>query len=673
MADADKELRPRQGTSAIFDSLYYLSSSESPWNHTLVGWTGEITQATDYFPSAVPTQAPPSSNRLQQISAPIPVNGAQSQSQSQGEGIRVTKADRQRLEKRLAKDRCRTVPVWLADGTDGAHGDLFLKDQTRWRRYAERELYNLFHYKQHEPREGSKEHTWWEDYCQLNKEFADRILQIYTPGDVVWIHDYQLMLLPRLLRQRIPHMYIGFFLHSPFPSSEYLRCLSHRKEILDGVLGANMMGFQSHGFSRHFSSSCTRVLGLDSSPAGINAYGGHVAADIFPIGIDAKGVEKAAFNDPSIDEKVAGLKDLYAGKKIIVGRDRLDTVRGVAQKLMAFEMFLERYPEWREKVVLIQVTSPTSVEQQKEDSEHKLAAKVSDLVSRINGRFGSLSFAPVQHFPQYLTRDEYYALMRVADVGLITSVRDGMNTASLEYVICQRDHYGPLILSEFSGTAASLSHAIQINPWDLAGVAKAINEALGMSPEEKKTLHGKLYSYVTTNTVQAWVSNFLHRLLTNLSSFDQSTATPVLDKTSLLAQYRKAKKRLFMLDYDGTLTPIVKEPSAAVPTDRVIRTIKTLASDPRNAVWIISGRDQNFLNQWMGDISELGLSAEHGSFMREPQKENWENLAEHVDMSWQSDVMDIFQQYTEKTQGLLHLPLTLPGDHQSHAGANTTD
>lgn len=412
-----------------------------------------------------------------------------------------------------------------------------------------------------------------------------------------------------------------------------------------------MVGFQSYSYSRHFSSCCTRVLGFDSSSAGVDAYGAHVAVDVFPIGINAAATQRVALQDEAVSEKVKAIRELYAGKKLIVGRDRLDAVRGVAQKLQAFEIFLERYPEWREKVVLIQVTSPSSNNQDENDPDNKFVNKISDLVSRINGTYGSLSFAPVQHFPQYLSKEEYFALLRVADVGLITSVRDGMNTTSMEYVIAQKDHEGPLILSEFSGTAGSLGSAIHINPWDLGGVADAIDRALTMSAEERKDQHEKLYRHVITNNVQAWANNYLRRLMTNLSSFDQSFATPALDRAKLLSQYRKAKKRLFMFDYDGTLTPIVKDPQSAIPSDRVIRTIKTLASDPDNAVWIISGRDQAFLDEWMGHITELGLSAEHGSFMRHPRSEEWENLTEKTDMSWQSDVMQVFQHYTERTQG----------------------
>ena len=587
-------------------------------------------------------------------SGSVPVDGSNRKpvAQPHGDTLRITKADREQLERQLLHSRDgKIVPVWLVGENDDENGDVKLKDQPRWRRYAEHELYTLFHYKQHEPTNGRAERKSWADYYLMNQKFADRIVEIYQPGDIVWIHDYHLLLLPSLLRQRLPHVFIGYFLHVPFPSSEFMRCLSRRKEILTGVLGANMVGFQSFSYSRHFSSCCTRILGFDSSSAGVDAYGAHVAVDVFPIGIDALAVSRTAFGDPSIEAKITRIKEQYAGQKIVVGRDRLDTVRGVAQKLMAFEKFLEKYPEWREKVVLIQVTSPTSVEDEKEDTGHKIANKISDLVARINGMYGGLEYTPVFHFPQFLSRDEYFALLRVADVGLITSVRDGMNTTSLEYVVCQKDNHGPLILSEFSGTAGSLTAAIHINPWDLGGVAESINRALTMSPESKAEQHAKLYKHVTTQTVQVWSDNYLKRLLTNLSSFDQSIATPALDKSKLLNQYRRSKKRLFMFDYDGTLTPIVKDPQAAIPSDRIIRTLKTLAADPRNSVWIISGRDQAFLDEWMGHISELGLSAEHGSFIRLPRTDDWQNLTEKFDMSWQKEVMEIFQHYTERTQG----------------------
>lgn len=612
-----------------------------PQRHT---WTNDETSKQSPLDKSSPA--------LKKACAPIPVDARQKPTFIPADSLNVTADDRHSLEKQLSTTKFGNIlPVWLSDELETPEQDIHLKDQGRWRRYAEREIYPLFHYKQHGPTDGRSERRWWDDYQRLNRAFADRILETYQPGDIVWIHDYHLFLLPNILRQRVPGIYIGFFLHVPFPSSEFLRCLTKRKDILTGMVGSNMIGFQSYTYSRHFTSCCTRILGFESTPAGIDAYGGHVAVDVFPIGIDVQSVRKLAYGDPEIEETISDVKKLYAGKKIIVGRDRLDSVRGVTQKLMAFEMFLERYPQWRGKVVLIQVTSPTSMEELKEESDSKLSTQMSHLVSTINGKYGSISFVPVQHYPQYISRLEYFALLRTADVGLITSVRDGMNTTSLEYVVCQHANQGPLILSEFSGTAGSLLDAIHINPWDLGGVASAINKALTMEPKAKQEQHEALYKYVTTHTVSGWCDKYLKRLLTNLSSFNQSIATPALDRAKLLAQYRRSRRRLFMFDYDGTLTPIVKDPQAAIPSDRVIRTIKTLAADPKNSVWIISGRDQNFLEEWMGHISELGLSAEHGCFLRRPRSEEWENLTAKSDMGWQREVMDIFQHYTERTQG----------------------
>ena len=661
-------LQSRRGTSALFDSFSYLSSPKTPWKHTLVAWTGEI-QTLAETPSEAQRSASTSragvpqpkssgssrstSKSLDKAFAPIPVYPQLNhQSKTLADGIKINKNDRQRLESLLRKDENGVIlPVWLSDEGEDPDADLHLKDQSRWRRYAEHELYTLFHYRQHAPDDGRAEKRWWADYVRMNQLFADRILDIYQAGDIVWVHDYHLMLLPHMLRQRIPSVYLGFFLHVPFPTSEYLRCLPRRKDVLEGCLGASMIAFQAFSYSRHFSSCCERILGFEASSAGVDVYGAHVAINVFPIGINVEAVRMAAFEDALIEKTVTAIRQLYAGKKIIVGRDRLSTVRGVAQKLMAFEKFLARCPEWRDRVVLIQVTSPTSVEEDQEDSQHKIEHKISDLVSKINGEYGSLSHSPVQHYPQYLSRHEYFALLRIADVGLITSVRDGMNTTSLEYVVCQKENHGPLILSEFSGTAGSLRDAIHINPWDLGGVARAIKRALEMPSEERDKAHLKLYSHVSTHPISRWCNSILKRLLTNLASNNRNALTPALDGHVLKPHYSKANRRLFLFDYDGTLTPIVKDPTAAIPSDKVLRTMKSLAQNPKNAVWIISGRDQQFLDEWMGHIPELGLSAEHGCFIRQPRSEVWENLTTMIDMNWQVDVMNTYQYYTEKTPG----------------------
>ncbi|KAH8122297.1 hypothetical protein ACSS6W_005022 [Trichoderma asperelloides] len=648
------DLKPRRGQSALIDSFAYLSSDATPWNHTVVAWTGEIGNPDDdpLSPPDTPSATVNAATSVNALSAPVPIDATtRLPTPPPVDGLWIPKAEQARLEQQLSHSKTiRTVPVWLADESEATDDGIMLKDQARWRRYAEHDLYTLFHYKQHEPTDGRKERAQWADYYRMNQKFANKIIEIYKPGDVVIVHDYYLLLLPSMLRQRVPNMYISFFLHSPFPSSEFLRCLPRRKEVLEGILGSNLVGFQSYSYSRHFLSCCTRILGFPSDTLGIDAYGTRVQVGVFPIGIDAAKVATAAWAD-EVNAKHAALLKMYEGKKIIVGRDRLDSVRGVAQKLQAFERFLEMYPHWREKVVLIQVTSPTSVAAEKDDPENKVASRVNELIIKINGEYGSLGFSPVQHYPQYLNQAEYFALLRAADIGLITSVRDGMNTTSLEYIICQKDNNGPLILSEFSGTAGSLRDAIHINPWDITGVAEKINTALTMPSEERTKMQASLYDHVTTQNVQSWISKFVRKVHTVLGESNSALSTPLLDRALLLSRYRSAKKRLFMFDYDGTLTPIVREPSAAVPSERIIRYLKSLAADSRNAVWIISGRDQEFLQQHLGHISQIGFSAEHGSFMRDPGSEEWINLAEKFDMGWQSEVMEVFQKYTDRVPG----------------------
>ncbi|KAF8952204.1 threalose-6-phosphate phosphatase [Haplosporangium bisporale] len=484
----------------------------------------------------------------------------------------------------------------------------------------------------------------WDDYVFVNQQFADAIIEQYQPGDIVWIHDYHLLLVPHMLRQKLPSAAIGVFIHAPFPSSEIFRCLPKRVEILNGLLGANQIGFQTYSYARHFISCCTRVNGYESTPRGVDAMGSTVWVGTFPIGIDAERVERQR-KAPGVLPKMDAIRKTYKGKRIIVGRDKLDLVKGVQQKLQAFEKFLNDYPDMQGEVVLIQVTSPPLVE------NPKLEAKIAELVAHINGTYGSLNFTPVHHYHQHIDRDEYYALLSVADIGLITSVRDGMNTTSLEYIMCQQENHGPLILSEFTGTAGSLSGAMMVNPWDYQGVAKVIYDALHLSEADKLVRHNQLHKHVLSHTAQYWAKNFISELILNVGTWDQSTPTPYLDLGVTTNRYHKANKRLLMFDYDGTLTPIRKTPGAAVPQEHMLKALTALAEDPKNIVWIISGRDQKVLEEWLGHIDDLGFSAEHGSFMRQPGSKKWVNLTESMDMGWKNDVIEIFTYYSERTQG----------------------
>ncbi|CEI91267.1 hypothetical protein RMCBS344292_05564 [Rhizopus microsporus] len=510
-------------------------------------------------------------------------------------------------------------------------------------------LWPVFHYLERSSSCSSRvEKSYWDDYVAVNRQFAKTVIDRYQPNDIIFINDYHLLLVPEMIREALPDAAIGIFIHVTFPSSEVFRCLQTRNEILQGILGANLVGFQTYSYARHFISSCTRVLGCETTQIGVSHHGTLISVGAFPIGVDCARVSQFS-KQPGVQPKMNAIRDMHSGKKIIAGRDKLDSTKGILQKLHAFEGFLRDYPEWRNKVVLIQVATPTH-------GEHsKLEAKISETVSHINGKYGSLEYTPIHYYHQDIDRDEYYALLSVADLLLITCSRDGMNTTSYEYVLCQhhKNEPGQLILSEFTGTAGSMSAAILVNPWDYAEVAKSINDALTMSLDEKVTRHEQLYRHVTSRTADFWAHSFIKHLVTISQQHDlQSRATPSLNSSKLLTDYKAAKKRIMFFDYDGTLTPIVSVPSAATPSPEMLKALQGLCNDPKNIVWVISGRDQATLDEWLGsNIKNIGLSAEHGCYVKPVGSSEWQSVVDGLDMSWKSDVIEIFDYYTERTQG----------------------
>ncbi|KJZ68894.1 hypothetical protein HIM_11716 [Hirsutella minnesotensis 3608] len=505
------ELKHQYHRSAQLDSLAYLSSNQNSWGHTVIAWTGEIGHASDdasSSPDAIPAMAPSSTC--------ISFGGhLQNHEETRADEVFINYSDKSNLEEQLYSEDMRTLPIWLANDSDITENGIRLKKQSRWRRYAEHDLCALFHYRQHPPTDGRKENSRWHDYYRMNEAFANKICDIYQPGDIVMVHDYYLMLLPKMLRQRHPGIHVLFFLESPFPTSELVRCLPRRREILEGVLGSNLIGFQSFHFAQHFANSCTRILDYPASSEGVDVPGARANIGVFPAGIDVSKITSLAYTN-SVRNKCAELRKLYQGKKVIVGCDPWDRLGGVDKKLQGFGCFLERYPQWRENVVLVQLIGPATIEDNDGD-ESKYASKVSELASSVNRTYGSLGFTPIQMHAHHLSQDEYFALLRLGDAALNTCVREGMSTVSLEYIICQRDTHGALILSEFSGTASSLEEAIQVNPWDVTEMADQINKALTMTMARRRHLHKTLHRRVSEGNVEFWVNSILQRLVQGIA------------------------------------------------------------------------------------------------------------------------------------------------------------
>lgn len=522
--------------------------------------------------------------------------------------------------------------------------------------YCKTILWPIFHYQvpDHPKSKAYADHS-WEFYRNVNRAFADQVIASYKRGDTIWVHDYHLLLVPQMVREKLPDAKIGFFLHTAFPSSEVFRCLSTRKELLEGMLGANLIGFQTDEYASHFLQTCSRLLAVETTQEGVQIDDHFVNVTSSPIGINPTMFQQAR-EDDEVGEWVRTIGERYKDKAIIVARDKLDHVHGVRQKLLAYELFLNRHPEWREKVVMIQVATSSS-------EQTELLTTVSDICTRIDSVHSTLAHQPLVFLKQDIGFAQYIALLTIADVLMISALRDGMNLTAHEYIACQdgkgsEKMYGPLILSEFTGSASVLGdQTILINPWDYSGQADAIKRALEMGNEDRRVRWNRLHEIVDKQTGRHWsetLTKELDRVFTEHHA-RASASVPRLSVTQVSEKYKAAEKRLFIIDYEGTLAP--HKTSSGIPLGspvRVIETLNDLMSDPKNVVYVMSGRKPEELENHFRTLPKVGLIAENGCFVREYGMDNNEwtpfiNL-EEVD-TWKKQVRGILEYYQERLEG----------------------
>lgn len=482
-------------------------------------------------------------------------------------------------------------------------------------------LWPLFHYIPFNLGERSYHIYMFRAYVRVNRFYANAIIDEWRKSGVdeadamFWIHDFQLCLVPKMLRELLPNARIGFFLHIPFPTREVFRQLAPRKELLEGMLGADLLGFHTFDYARHFLTTCERVLGLRTRPCAIDNKGVDVHIAVYPFGIDTD-TFIAATRQNSVIEMTARLKQSLAGKKIVVGVDRLDYIKGIPHKLLAIEHFLEHHPEWIGRVVFLQVTTPSTSASME---YHMFRAEILEMVGRINGRFSTIEDTPIHYREVQMTLEELCALYSSADVMMITSIRDGMNLISYEYIVCQKGSNGVLILSEFAGAAKNLPGAVLVNPWDVDGVSDAIFRSLEMAEVERELRHHKLYRQVIKHTSAAWGVSFIDDLI-KFTALRNAMRKPLIElPTDYVSQtYKEAKgKRLFALDYDGTLQRFFSHPELTYPTKELLGILKRLTNDERNIVFIMTGRQKATVSEWFDGI-EAGFAVEHGFSIRWP-------------------------------------------------------
>jgi len=483
---------------------------------------------------------------------------------------------------------------------------------------------------------------YWNAYQEVNQLFATVLSEHVEEGDIIWVHDYQLLLLPALIRKLFPSVSIGFFLHIPFPSYEIFRILPWRKEILDGVLGADQIGFHTFGYMRHFLSATYRIAGYEHNFGKLVVEGRPVHVDVFPMGID---YEKYAKQEIVLSGKDHSFQIERLAKKcsLILSIDRLDYTKGIPQRIQAFEQFLKENKEYHGKVILflIVVPSRSNVDQYKD-----LKEEVDTLVGRINAEYGSFNWFPIQYYYRSLAFQEISTLYRESHIALITPLRDGMNLVAKEFVASKdRTRTGVLILSEMAGASNELTDALIINPHDTAGVVAALKQALEMTAREQSWRLRKMQEQLKKYNVRQWAESFIKDLSQKANKKEVQLNKESIQE--LIQSYQQASACLLILDYDGTLMDFHVDPQAVNPDKALLHALKSLSVLPKNKVVINTGRDKKTIHEWLGHLP-LDFAAEHGVWIKYGSK--WKKNPGLRD-EWKKQIRPVLEQLVERTPG----------------------
>lgn len=511
-------------------------------------------------------------------------------------------------------------------------------------------LWPLFHYFI-EYSVFSKAH--WETYVAINQKFAAAVLENISAGDTVWIHDYQLLLCPKIIKDLRPDVTVGFFLHIPFPSFEIFRTFPEREALLEGVLGADLIGFHTYDYQRHFLSSVKRILRLEVNFNKITLGIREIVVNTFPMGIDYEKFNVAAkvqltkknSRKSELKKQIERHKKASKNSKLILSIDRLDYTKGIINRIKAFEMFLKSHPQYLEKVRLIMLTVPS----RSNVPEYKqLKRDTDEIVGRVNGEFATVNWTPIWYYYRSMSFEDLIDLYSNADIAMITPIRDGMNLVAKEYVATRINNDGVLILSEMAGASKELFQALVVNPFDINSMSEAIYKALNMPLEEQQQRNISMRKRLSRYTVQRWADDFMSALNTEPQNMDNNPILRIDPSVSneILKAYKTAKNRLLLLDYDGTLVEFNEKPNLAIPSPQLLKTIEKLIQQPNTDVVIISGRDQLFLDKWFGKM-KLTLVAEHGYFIK---NEKWTEKLNN-NKEWIQNLLPIFNSFTDRTPG----------------------
>ena len=512
-------------------------------------------------------------------------------------------------------------------------------------------LWPMFHYFMEYANFSGK---YWESYKSVNEKFAKVVLENVNDGDKIWVHDYQLLLLPELIKKAKPEVSIGFFLHIPFPSFEIFRTIPWRKQLLKGMLGADLLGFHTYDYERHFISSVSRILRCEVDMNMINTGDRIVKVDSFPMGIDYEKFHQAAINhyDKKKEEKSEFQKNIEQQRKkepdckLILSIDRLDYTKGIANRIKAFEFFLEKYPQYCEKVKLIMLAVPSREEV---PQYKKLKKEIDELVGRINGKFSTVNWVPVGYFYRSMPFEDLIDLYTSSEIALLTPIRDGMNLVAKEYLASRADGTGVLILSEMAGAAQEMSEALLINPNDYNQIAEAIKQAIEMPVERQRERNRQIQKRIKRYNVERWAADFMKAL----ESVEQSSEVKHTKRLNhknfeaVLDKFKQSKQKIFFLDYDGTMVNFHENPLQALPDDELVQILNQLLEQKIEIV-IISGRDRKFLESQFGNLP-VSIIAEHGVWTRLFNKE-WV-MNQSMEVEWMESIRPVIENFVDRTPG----------------------
>lgn len=544
----------------------------------------------------------------------------------------LTKADKQEITARLAKQHC--IPVFL---TKKQIDDFY-------NGYSNSVLWPLFH---NLPMTAKLKSSWWQGYYDVNKKYADALQTAATKSSRIWVHDYQLLLVPEMLRRHLPAANIGFFLHIPWPKFSQYKKLPEAARLVRGILGAQLAGFHTKGYVNNFLDCVDALSAGTATGSRVIVADRIVRVSDFPMGID---YDKFTTTSQSAAVAAATLKHKlkYRGRRVIAAVDRLDPSKGLEERLEAYREFLARNPKLHGKVVFALIAAPsrTDIAVYK-----KLGQRLQKLADDINLAYGTLTWQPVDYMPVAVPLEEVVALLQIADVAFIAPIRDGMNLVAKEYIASRRKQ-GVLILSQTAGAAQELSDALLVDPAQRSSVVAALEKSLTMPRRELKKRFKAMQKQLKENTVHHWAGRFMDTLAQPAKPPRQLLYTPALSEMAaqrLAAQYRLATKRLLLLDYDGTLVPYAERYIDAAPPRALRQLLQKLGDDPRNNVVIISGRPQATMTEWFSDLP-VSLIAEHGALSRSQGHKTWRQTST-LGKSWKTLVLPVLQKYADLTPG----------------------